>query len=148
MAEHDRTLFMETIHTFLAMYRYLRRYSRQMHEAGLSGRKIATLRCLREAGPLTIGQLRDYLYINDSSTSELVSSMEEEGYVTRARCEADNRVVIVALTPAGRDTAEKTPLGGLPLLREKLRMLPPARLAFIREALTEIKDLLELPDDP
>ena len=31
--------------------------------------------------PRTVGQLRDYLYISDSSTSELVAHMEQAGYV-------------------------------------------------------------------
>jgi len=135
------------MHIFLSLYRHLRRYSRQMQERGLSGRQVAALRYLLEAGPRTIGQLRDYLYIGDSSTSELVASMEQAGYVTRTRSEEDNRVVLVALTPAGRAVACQAPLGGIPLLREKLKALPPERLAAIRDALAELKDLLELPDD-
>lgn len=147
MSRYDAALFTETMHIFLSLYRHLRRYSRQMQERGLSGRQVAALRYLLEAGPRTIGQLRDYLYIGDSSTSELVASMEQAGYVTRTRSEEDNRVVLVALTPAGRAVACQAPLGGIPLLREKLKALPPERLAAIRDALAELKDLLELPDD-
>jgi len=143
----DQPLFLETIHTFLSVYRYLRRYSRQMHEEGLSGRQVSALRYLLEAGPRTIGQLRDYLYLNDSTTSELVTKLEQAGHVARARSEADNRVVIVTLTPAGRDAALKAPLQGIPLLREKLRALPPRRLARVRDALQELQALLEIPDD-
>jgi len=147
MSRYGAALFTETMHIFLSLYRHLRRYSRQMQERGLSGRQVAALRYLLEAGPRTIGQLRDYLYIGDSSTSELVASMEQAGYVTRTRSEEDNRVVLVALTPAGRAVACQAPLGGIPLLREKLKALPPERLAAIRDALAELKDLLELPDD-
>jgi DNA-binding MarR family transcriptional regulator len=147
MGELDQDLFTETIHTFLSVYRYLRQYSRQMHEEGMSGRQIATLRYLLEAGPQTIGQLRDYLYLNDSSTSELVTKLERAGHVARARSEADNRVVVVTLTPAGHDVALKTTLRGIPLLREKLKALPPERLARVREAMAELQSLLELPDD-
>jgi DNA-binding MarR family transcriptional regulator len=143
----DQPLFLETIHAFLSVYRYLRRYSRQMHEEGLSGRQVSALRYLLEAGPRTIGQLRDYLYLNDSTTSELVTKLEQAGHVARARSEADNRVVIVTLTPAGRDAALKAPLQGIPLLREKLRALPPRRLARVRDALQELQALLEIPDD-
>jgi DNA-binding MarR family transcriptional regulator len=146
MRGYDDALFVETMHAFLSLYRYLRRHSRQMQEQGLSGRQVATLRYLLEAAPRTIGQLRDYLYISDSSTSELVASMEQAGHVSRTRSEADNRVVLVALTEAGRDLARQTPLAGLPLLREKLVALPPGRLAAIRDALAELKELLEVPD--
>jgi DNA-binding MarR family transcriptional regulator len=140
----DKTLHVETIHKFLTLYRYLRKYSRRLHEQGISGRKVATLRYLLEAGPVTIGQLRDYLYISHSTTSELAARLAKMGYVTRTRSEADNRVVIVDLTPSGREIAEQTSLGGIPLLREKLKSLPPERLAAIDEAMAEMLRLLEI----
>jgi DNA-binding MarR family transcriptional regulator len=146
MDGQDEALFLETIQTFLTVYRYLRRYSRQLHSEGFSGRKIATLRHLLEAEPLTIGQLRDYLYISDSTTSELVDKLEDAGCVERKRSDEDNRVVLVSLTPTGRELAQSAPLGGIPLLRERLKALPPERLAKIHEALTEIKHMLEIDD--
>lgn len=142
MSSQDETLSMETTHTFLTLYRYLRRYAIQIQEQDLSGGKLSVLRDLLEAGPLTIGQLRDYLYVSDSSTSEKVSSLERAGYVTRTRSKLDQRVVIVDLTPAGRDIAQSTPLGGIPLLRERLKALSQERLRVINEALTEMLQLL------
>ena len=136
----------ETMHEFLALLRYLRNYGRQMRKEGLGGRRISALRYLLEAGPLTIGQLRDYLYISDSSTSEMIGRLQQAGYVTRTRSEEDNRVVIVALTPAGRAAAEEAPLGGIPLLRERLKTLPPERLSVVHRALTELTRLLEIED--
>ncbi len=147
MDEAGRELFAETIHAFLSVYRYLRRYSRQVQEKGLSGRQVSTLRYLLEAGPQTIGQLRDYLYLNDSTTSELVTRLEQAGLVVRSRSGSDSRVVFVHLTPAGRETALRIPLGGIPLLRERLKRLPPDRLARIRDAMRELGELLEIPDE-
>jgi DNA-binding MarR family transcriptional regulator len=144
MGTEDASAFLGTIHKFLTIYRYLRTYSRQMHSEGLSGRKIATLRHLLETEPLTVGQIRDYLYISDSTTSELVAKLEEAGCVQRARSEEDNRVVLVSLTSAGREFAQSAPLGGIPLLRERFKALPAERLALIDEALAEIIDLLEI----
>lgn len=143
-SESNGTLYMETVHAFLSVYRYLRRYSHQMHGLGISGRKVAALRYLLAAGPRTIGQLREYLYISCSTTSELVNRLEGKGYVTRARSPEDNRVVIVSLTQTGRDIAQQTTLGGFPLLREKLKALPDERLRRIKEALIEVKQLLEI----
>jgi DNA-binding MarR family transcriptional regulator len=147
MGGQDESLYLETIQTFLTMYRYLRQYSRQLHSEGFNGRKIATLRYLLEAGPLTVGQLRDYLYISDSTTSELVAKLEEAGCVRRTRSEEDNRVVLVSLTSAGREFAQSAPLGGIPLLRERLKTLPLERLALINETLIEIKRLLGIEDE-
>jgi MarR family transcriptional regulator, organic hydroperoxide resistance regulator len=147
MNAQDQVLYLETIRTFLSVYRYLRQYSRQLHSEGFSGRKIATLRYLLEAEPLTIGQLRDYLYISDSTTSELVAKLEDAGCVERVRSEEDNRVVLVSLTPSGRESAQNAPLGGIPLLRERLKALPPEHLAMIHDALVEIKQILEIDDE-
>jgi DNA-binding MarR family transcriptional regulator len=145
MEDRDRTtLYTETINRFLTVYRYLRRYSRQLHQAGISGRKMAALRHLLEAGPRTIGQLRSYLYISNSSTSQLIANLERKGYVTRTRSKADHRVVNVDLTDAGREIAQNTGLGGVPLLREKLKTLPPERLARIHAAMTDMMNLLEI----
>ena len=139
----DERLYRETIQEFLAFYRYLRGYGRQRQQEGISGRKISTLRYLIEAGPLTVGQLGDYLSINDSSTSTTIADLKKRGYVTRTRSPDDNRVVIVAVTDAGRELVARTPLGGIPLLREELKMLPPDRLALVHEAFATMNDLME-----
>ena len=144
MGDQNEALYTGTIHKLLTLLRYVRQCSRRMRKQGLGGRKIAALRHLHEAGSLTIGQIRDYLYINDSSTSELVAHLESAGYVTRARSKGDNRVVVVTLTPAGRDFAEGAPLDGIPLLREKLKTLPPERLSLIDKALADLLQLLEI----
>jgi DNA-binding MarR family transcriptional regulator len=133
--------------SFLSVYRYLRKYSRKMQSEGLSGREVSTLRYLLEAEPLTISQCRDFLYINDSSTSELIAHLEQNGYVSRTRSATDNRSVMVTLTPTGKKLARTLPVGGMPLLREKLKTLPPDRLARIYDAMQDIQTLLEIQDE-
>jgi DNA-binding MarR family transcriptional regulator len=136
-------LYRETIQEFLCLYRYLRCYGRQRQQEGISGRKISTLRYLIEAGPLTVGQLGDYLCISDSSTSTTIADLKKRGYVTRTRSPDDNRVVMVEATDQGRELVARTPLGGIPLLREALKTLPPDRLALIHAALETMNELLE-----
>ncbi len=146
MTDASEAIYRGTIEEFLLLYRYLRRYSRQMHEGGISGRKISTLRYLVEAGPHTIGQLSGYLCISDSSTSAMIAALEDSGYVTRTRSSHDNRVVLVDVTTAGRALVEETSLGGIPLLREVLKTLPLERLGVIHEAMTTMVNLLEIQD--
>ena len=109
--------------------------------------KVGIIATVDEIVPIdatpTIGQLRDYLFISDSSTSELVARLVKRGFVTRSRSQTDHRVVLVALTPAGRRIASQIPLGGIPLLRERLKTLPRERLALIDEATSELLQLLE-----
>jgi DNA-binding MarR family transcriptional regulator len=139
--------YRETIATFLALYRYLRSHARKLHREGLSGRKVSMLRYLVEAGPLTVGQLSDYLCISDSSTSGLLDGLGKNGYVTRARCQHDQRVVHVNVTEAGRQVVKEIPLGGISLLREALKTLPAEQLAVVRDALILLTDLLRIDDD-
>jgi DNA-binding MarR family transcriptional regulator len=139
---HER-LYRQTIQEFLSLYRYLRHYGREMHQEGISGRKLSTLRYLAEAGPLTVGQLGDYLCINDSSTSTTIADLKKRGYVTRTRSPDDNRVVMVEITDQGRELLAQTPLGGIPLLREAIKALPPDRLSLVHEALQTMNELLE-----
>ena len=73
--------------------------------------------------------------------------MEEAGFVTRTRSPEDNRVVIVALTEAGRTLAQNTPMGGIVLLRRKLATLPEERLRAIDAALADIMELMGVTDE-
>jgi DNA-binding MarR family transcriptional regulator len=146
MTTSDDATYRDTIQKFLTLYRYLRQYSRQMLDEGLSGRKVATLRYLSGAGPLTIGELSDYLCISDSSTSLLIDKLEKRGFVTRARSAQDNRVVLVDVTPSGRELVKRTSLGGVPLLREALKSVPKERLDIVHQAMVTLVDLLEIGD--
>jgi DNA-binding MarR family transcriptional regulator len=144
MTQQPQTPALEVIQKWLLLYRYIRRYTRKMQCEGLRGRELSLLRYLTDAGPLTIGQIRDYLFLSASSTSELVSRMEEAGYVARRRSTEDTRVVFVELTPAGNQLSEETPLGGIPLLRERVKGLPLEKLDRVNEALTDLLEVMEI----
>jgi DNA-binding MarR family transcriptional regulator len=146
MDDPTENAYSETMHKFLTVYRHLRCYSRQRQKEGISGRKLSALRYL-QASPRTVGQIREHLYISDSGASELIARLEKMGYVTRQRSDVDNRVVIVELTPAGRAFVQKTPLGGISLLRQRIRTLSPEKLSLIDEGMTEILTLLEIDYD-
>jgi DNA-binding MarR family transcriptional regulator len=143
MSRPDPTLYERTVYKILQFHRSLYQYGRQMHTKGISGRKISALRHLHDAGPCTIGELSEYHHISDSTTSEMMAQLERSGYVTRNRSDADNRVVLVDLTSAGQGLAQRAPLGGIPLLRERLKDHPPERLSVIDEALTDLLGILE-----
>lgn len=147
MNDANEPLSDQVFHRFLALLRYTRQHAHQMtDEQGIRPREFAVLRFLLESGPATVGQVGAYLHKSASTTSALIAQLEQAGYVTRTRSQADNRVVIVELTPAGRDIAERTPLGGLPLLRRRLRMLSEERLVQINDVLAEIMKLMEVAD--
>ncbi len=146
MNEPEHSPALVVIQKFLTLYRYLRQYSQQMHDQGIRGREFATLRYLHEAGPCTIGQVQEYIYISASAASELLSRLENAGYVERTRCKKDQRVVYVDLTPEGRRLAEETPLGGIPLLRERIKTLSLEQLATVAAAFDILLDVMEIKE--
>ncbi len=143
----DSPIYLDTIHSFLALFRYLRHYSRDIHDSGRSGRELSTLRYLQDNGPTTMGQLSAFLYISESSTTELVAKLEQESLATRKRSANDNRVVEVDLTEQGRRLAASTALGGIPLLRERLRTLPREELEQILDAFRRLNRLLGVQEE-
>jgi DNA-binding MarR family transcriptional regulator len=147
MTGQETDHYYDSIHKFLQLNHYVWVYSQAVRAVGISGRKVAALRRLMEEGAQTIGQLGTYLYINDSSASEMVSGLQELGYVRRTRSKQDSRVVLAELTEAGRELVEKAPLGGIGLLRKRLLELEPERLQVIHQALTDLVDILEIDPD-
>jgi DNA-binding MarR family transcriptional regulator len=138
----------QVFHRLLALQHYSRRHARQLvDERDLSPRDFSVLRYLLEAGPATVGQVQAYVHKSISTTSALIAQLEDRALVTRTRSPADNRVVIVALTPEGRKIAETTPLRGLPLLRRRLKALSTPRLLEMLGVLNEIVALMEEPRD-
>lgn len=137
----------QIFHQFLALLRQRRQYARQIEsERGIKPRDFSVLRFLWESGPAMVSQVQAFLHNSASTTSTLISQLEEAGYVSRSRSREDSRVVIVSLTPAGQEVAEQAPFGGLPLLRRRLSNLPEARLHEIGSVLAELMQLMEAPE--
>ncbi len=137
----------EIFRKFLAIQHHLRQYTRQMDEHGIRPRDFSVLRFVMESGPVTIGDVQEYLVRSPSVASTVISGLEEAGLVTRTRSTEDNRVVLVELTEKGRQFAAEAPLGGLPLLRRKLQTLPPEQVETLEEAMNMLFTLLEVEDE-
>jgi DNA-binding MarR family transcriptional regulator len=147
MHEPQESLSDQVFHRFLTLQHDLRRHARSLiDERGLTPRDLSVLRYLVESGSATVGQVQSFVHKSPSTTSTLIAQLEEKGYLTRTRSPQDNRVVVVALTATGRQVAESTPLGGLPLLRRRLANLSHERLAEIDGVLREIMELMEASD--
>ena len=144
MAQETQKVALDATQKFLVLYRHIRHYSRKTQCEGVRGRDLVTLRYLNEAGPLTIGQICEYLFISGSSTSDLVSRLQEAGYLMRRRSTRDSRVVYVELTPKGKEIAEQLPTGGIPMLRERIKALPPDQLQLLDEAFARLIEIMEI----
>jgi DNA-binding MarR family transcriptional regulator len=116
---------------------------------GLSLTAVSTLRTLEVAGPCRLSELAVGQGVTQPAMTQLVTRLERDGYAERGGSPQDARVVMVSLTPAGRDLLRKRRRVRTHLLRELLERLPEADREQIFAAVPAIDLLAELgqPED-
>src|SRR5262245_11633753 len=65
------------------------------------------LEALVRRGPSGLGELAAELFLDKSTTSRVVATLERKGYLTRSAHPGDKRAVVLAVTPAGRRLCER-----------------------------------------
>jgi DNA-binding MarR family transcriptional regulator len=133
----------QVFHQLLTLMRVKRQYARTViDQQGIKPRDMSVLLFISENETVTVSQVQYFIQHSPSTTSTLIANLEDRGFVTRTRSQSDNRVVLVSLTVGGHALVERTPLGGLPLLRRELQSLPEERLAEMMGVLEEIQHLM------
>ena len=87
-------------------------YRPVLEPMGLTHPQYLVMLALWGQSPLSVKDLGALLHLDSPTLSPLLKRLEATGYVTRTRSTADERVLEVSLTPAGRklrDRAEKIP---------------------------------------
>lgn len=79
-----------------ALYRPL------LEELGLTYPQYLVMMVLWEHSVMTVKELGELLYLDSGTLTPLLKRLEEKGFVKRTRDAQDERVVNIALTPAGR----------------------------------------------
>lgn len=74
---------------------------------GLTYTQYITMIALYEEGNQTVGGLGEKLFLESNTLTPILKKLEAMGYVTRQRDSADERQVLVGLTPEGRALREK-----------------------------------------
>ncbi len=78
------------------------RLLRPLRGSGMTPQQYWLLRQLRDAGPLSTGELALSLGVTPGSATVACKRLEKAGLVTRTRGQEDERVVRIALTEQGR----------------------------------------------
>jgi DNA-binding MarR family transcriptional regulator len=99
-------------------------------------------------GPRRITQLAMTEALAQPTVTQLVDKLEGRGLVTRARSDDDGRVVLVAITDAGRAALEEVRTEIRANMRAALVDLPDAELTELAHAAETMGSLIEklLPD--
>ena len=101
---------------------------------GLTHPQYLVMLALWERSPRSLRELADELALDPATVSPLVMRLEAQGYVTRSRRDADERVLDLALTESGRGLRERA----LDVPRQVMEVVgtDAASLVALRDALS------------
>ncbi|MDQ1732274.1 MAG: hypothetical protein QOK10_2433 [Pseudonocardiales bacterium] len=104
----------------------------------------ATLSTLERTGPRRLTDLAVNEEVTQPSMTVLVNQLVDLGLAERRRDAADARVVLVAITPAGREHLRSSRRAGAAALTVLIDKLPEDEAKALHGALPAIKHLVEL----
>jgi len=104
-------------------------YKPLLEPLGITYPQYLTMLVLWEEDGLTVSAIGERLGLDSGTLTPLLKRLEAAGFVTRTRDAADERQVLIALTPAGRS------------LRQKAKSIPAKLLCASGMSLAEIKGL-------
>jgi len=105
MSEHDDILI-----ALRRITRAIDLWSKRLaKETGLTAPQLVVIQTLRREGPLSPSAIARAVSLSQATVTTIVDRLQRGGLVDRRRDDADRRVVTVALTEAGRETAEAAP---------------------------------------
>src|SRR3954470_20092917 len=73
--------------------------------------EVLRLLSFSSAGAMPMTRMGSLLQVHPTSVTSAVDRLEKQGYVERSRREADRRVVLATITPAGRAVVETATAG-------------------------------------
>jgi MarR family transcriptional regulator, organic hydroperoxide resistance regulator len=113
-------------------------YRRVEERSGLGGAQLWALAEIVRARHLTVGELARKLAIHLSTASNLVKRLETMGLVERTREGADQRVVTLSATAAGRKRLQRAPKPAAGLLQQALMDMDARELRALNTQLDKL----------
>jgi DNA-binding MarR family transcriptional regulator len=119
-----------------------RLYKPMLDAMGITYPQYLVLNVLNEKDGITIGAIAERLALESSTITPPVKRLEQAGFVTRRRNDADEREVEVRLTASGRKLVEKSKCLGETLLERSGMTIDQIgalnrKIQALRDALTE-----------
>ncbi len=118
----------------LAVMRLSRRLRAERADTSLSLTQLSALATLDRHGELAPGELAAQERVQPPSMTRVVGTLEAAGLVARAAHPSDGRQVRLRVTAAGHALLEEDRRRRDAWLAQRLRDLPPADLAVLRQA--------------
>jgi DNA-binding MarR family transcriptional regulator len=139
---------LSVLQRFRVLIRTAQRHSQWIErQSGVTGAQLWALQELLEEPGLRVGELAKRMALHQSTASNMIDKLESSGLVSKVRTSADQRVVRLSLTEAGRDLLARAPSPARGVLPEALRLLDDESLQRLQRELDgllrQIKDLDE-----
>jgi DNA-binding MarR family transcriptional regulator len=139
----------DVLNSIRQIVRLLRVSSRDSQKkAGLTAAQLFVLRKLSEGGKLSLNDLADRTFTDQSSASVVVGRLAERKLVRHDRSARDRRRLELSLTPAGSALLRKAPPPAQDRLIGALLKLPLARRRFLATTLVEWTALAGIEESP
>ena len=114
--------------------------SERLVRLGVSMAQLHVMYLLERHGEMPMSRLAEMIDVSVSNATGLIDRVEERGFVERIRVPTDRRMVMVRLTPAGRqvlDDDRSAPRGDPASV---LDQLDPKQLAGLATAMTDLRE--------
>ncbi len=105
-------------------------YTPYLKPLGITYTQYIVMMVLWEKESVNVGQLGEILHLDAGTLTPLLKRLERAGYVTRERSKEDERITIIAITPAGealkedcKDVPLKMASGKSPLTEKEAKEL-------------------------
>jgi DNA-binding MarR family transcriptional regulator len=120
----------------------LRRIRRGDDEVGLSAPRLSALSVIVYRGPISLTELAKAESVTAPTMTRLVHALERSGLVEKRADRADNRVVLLRATTAGKRTLDAARAKRLAALRALLARLAPREQGVVEHAVELLEPLL------
>ena len=109
-------------------------YQPHLDALGITYPQYLVLMVLWETDSITVNEITHRLILNTNTVTPVLKRMEAQGIITRQRSEEDERKVIVALTPQGKQ------------LQAEAASIPEKLAASLISDNVKVEDLIQLKD--
>lgn len=121
-------------------------YRSLLEPLGLTHPQYLVMLALWQHGELSLKQVAALLHLEPATVSPLVKRLEALGLVSRARSTSDERLLVIALTEAGRRMREDAV--GIPASMVDRLQLTPESLQEMRSGIDTLLDACERATPP
>lgn len=134
--QRDAVQIYDALSNLVRVYQFRDRDAICCHDISVT--QCHALEALARLGPRTLNELASELYLDKSTASRVVGTLERKAYVTRQTHPRDRRSVLIDMTPAGTRLLSKIQADLIQETRQLLADFEPA----VREAAPRLLDRL------